>query len=914
MSRRASRRYTKVNASEATTVKVPVDLDLSALRDKVRAAVEKSLPPDANGYTPWFDICELTIDHVVYDLNGDCWQIDYTIDANNNIQLGPAVKVKAEFVAAEGATPGEPKPASRSVHNAILSETFKGEIRAAESEMTAKPASEKGWTWECTLLREGLGNSPNVNMAAFGMPGKSGVRNYTREAVAGAAEAKLFEGAPMMVRSVEDHLAFSNNPNKSSLHINDEAQQIGGTFRACEAREIDGKMYDVAKLDLRRNAVGTATRDFLLERAAEGHAIPYDLSWTGKHDFTIRDPNADIPIIDVTKIHEVISVDAVDKGNAGGHIMHAAEAQLTLPTKPRKMDKTLLKVKARLIARAAEADVAGAEDASPSGAMASTLIDYACDFIWKYLPGVQDIYDSEDDLKALDEAKLVKLFRKADAAADAGASTKGNPKGGDAGAGAGDNAGSDANASEAMKRIKALEEKLTQSESKNLSAYFERSLTAAAAEGVHDSFVQMIRNQQKNSAFASESQIDAAIQYAKEASAKIRPLHMPLINATTDERDKMQRCVMNFWYKGASSAEAEIAKEKLGYNPQDEKYNAFRSLKNMFEQIMGIGDIGSKGFGLDLTGRASEAYDPSISSELALNALNIRAYTAWKTPTFLDDIYKITKAVPMQNFLASDTQNYGYFPTSGITEITDQDADYPELTLTGVEDISLTLKDWGNVFYIGWRDVVNDRVQQVRELPFKLMVAHKTKLYKDVFDLLINSFSATWSPDSKAIVSADHKNLIGTGNTNGTLTYDHVLLGFQQMIKMQQLGSNDPLGLAPKYLIYQVEDEDQAKILTTPMQGEKNMTANTVQSFELDRIRVPYWSNTAHRQWFLMPDPSLAECIVIQYFDTLQQPEIVQEALNSGKNFTANKLGYRVHFPHNVGMTSYRPLQGAQIS
>jgi hypothetical protein len=230
--------------------------------------------------------------------------------------------------------------------------------------------------------------------------------------------------------------------------------------------------------------------------------------------------------------------------------------------------------------------------------------------------------------------------------------------------------------------------------------------------------------------------------------------------------------------------------------------------------------------------------------------------------------------------------------------------------LEGDEQTTLAMTNRGNLFSINWDDVINDNVGHIQKIPGKLARGAKRELYEAVFDLLWNAFSTNYEADGTAIIHADHNN---THGTPATLSATTIKRGRNAMMKQKELGTLKAMGIAPKYLIHQTKDWEDAYSLTTPAAGESNIIATAEQSLRLESIEVPHWVDTFDR-WFLKSSEQDVESINVAFYQGKQEPEITQEAAGTGANFTAMKLRYRIHFPWACKVVDYRGIYGEKVS
>ena len=390
-----------------------------------------------------------------------------------------------------------------------------------------------------------------------------------------------------------------------------------------------------------------------------------------------------------------------------------------------------------------------------------------------------------------------------------------------------------------------------------------------------------IRKQFKGKA-AESVEIDTAIRGAKEMAAALTN-SFPSVRVNKDERDNMREAVMATMFMNASSDVSRLAAESLGFNPQDRKYatSRFRGLKDMFSAF--YGGINIEDVFNPRSKQAAESYAANVNTELLQDAMHQRALAAFRQPIW-DDFKKISSPVVAADFRALHAISIGQFASTST--VVDYTADFTELALTGKEDTTLTLVGHGNLFSVRFDQILNDAINEVSKAPEKFALGYKKGLYDTVFNLLLNANTNVWAGDALGYKVCD----VARGNfaTATPLSGPATVTGRNAMAQIAELGSGSPSGIEPKYLIHTVSDFSNAYKITVPTAGQNNMTATADQSFGLERIQVPTWTNV--QRWFLAANPAMLEYINVAYLNGKQEPEIAQENPLSGLNFTQMAL------------------------
>jgi hypothetical protein len=870
---------------EITIVGFSPDFDLTTFRDKVQSLVDTTYPcqKDSSGCVGYNWIQKLTPAYVIYNYQGDTFQINLTISTDQSVTLGDRTKVIMVPVAAESKT-----------------------VKVSESAtLTLDKKSPKGYRWNVTILSQGLTKSANANLASYGYPDKYAKKDYTAESILDAGERKVFDGAPVILRSVADHLATANGGG-SQLKPNDEAKKIAANINGTFAAEGSVKGF----LDIRKTESGERLRTFLMDRAALNPDNPFDLSWTGEMDCTLLAAESADPVLKVTKILEAISVDPVPVGNAGGKVRTAAESILPKKTMNEKQLKML---RAKLIAFCAEADVEGADEATAGSAAPTTLLDYAAKFIYDNLPGAKSFAESVEDIKAQDEAKILLQFDEAMKAKSGGATTE--PTAEEKAAEAARKKAAEASGAEALLEVQNTlnQVRMESAESQiNLKLAQSNDLPLATRDKIKALLSARMKSTGKP---VSEGEIDTEIRGARELAGTFvgnRDIFSGMGTLrVVDEQDKLKRHIDNFFSKDVAEGSNDKFKETFGYNPTERQYARWTSFRRMWQDIFGMSDVGHSLF-TDSQGKVAEAFStgtPSISTNILSDAIHRRLAADYKSLLEFDEWKKIANVISLTDFKAYNTQQLGYF--DGLDDIA-ADGLFTEKTLSGNDNTSMTLGRKGNRFYITFEQLRNDDVGYVQSLPRRLAWASHRQCSKFMWDKLINGFAVSYSTqDANFMFSAAHGN-IPTASGVAALGQTAVEAGRLAMAKYTELGGGERMGIRPKYLIYPVDLNSVAYKILKPAADEKNMVATVAQSFGLEGIEVPHWTDPL--KWFMASDRNAIDGFTAGFLDGKEEPEIINEMPNTGSHYDQLRLSFRIHHVYAGTPGDWRQFYGAKQS
>jgi hypothetical protein len=915
-------------------VRVDSNFDFQDLGEKLQKLLQETYPPptDGNGQYPigWNEVTEITLDHLVYECNGESWRVEFTLDAKSGDPiLGNRTRVEAVYVpVAEGVT-GKTK----------LSEAFEGRLAQSKEDAT-------GWVWDLQIFKEGPTKAAQVDGSKYTddnpiLAGKKMRTHYTAESCQQAVTERMFELAPFILRDIKEHSSFQKGGSRTYA-VNEEAAKMAGSIDqtyVAESIDNDGKLATFGKLRIKNSESGRALRKFFLDRVAEGQDIIYEASWTGGVDYEIVNPSASEPILKVTRISEVMSVDPVFRGNAGGKVFRLAES---LQTTMKEADRIRLamkygtaQAKSPKVAKLAEAEEeAGGADVDIETKVAGAFL--------KANPAIAGIIKTPEEVLKNPDAVTAMNKWLDDVIAGAGGSTteptddedpaliaeglRGKPK----------KKAALAEGADLVDRMSKLEEALLKSQETS-KALLAESFMKDNLKGMPENLQNYVRNVAKIGNIQDTVKLGELIQDTKKNMLAEGAVKLSMDTMTPDQKDKQFACLINLIGRGQQTR-PEVKKaiaESLGYDPFKRDYDGLYSIKEMLRSYDGIDVHKAGGFGIDARGKMSEAYDPGISVQLAYDAMYLFLQAEWDQP---DEIYsawrKITGTTSAQDFRNTNTDNFGYFKADDITERTDQTADYTELTLSGAENAPYKIKDYAFLFSIYWVDFVNDNVGKFQRLPSEMANVFERKVYNATMDLIWNAPFQVWTgatedngttmvPVTAKMVDSHWGNAPGTP---GALAYAQLISNYMKLFSATQLGSDAITAARPKYLLTMLKDWEAGYKLTMPTDqtavaastttglgilAAKGLNTLTSASLPLEHIVVPRWDSKldgshSYSRWALVCDPARQPCLQVFNYVGIQRPILMQEATGSGKSFTADAIRYKEKYPHNVGLANPR--------
>lgn len=307
---------------------------------------------------------------------------------------------------------------------------------------------------------------------------------------------------------------------------------------------------------------------------------------------------------------------------------------------------------------------------------------------------------------------------------------------------------------------------------------------------------------------------------------------------------------------------------------------------------------------VDLTGRLgaqrlTESVDSSTFANVAENAITKRMLAEYSRPG-MDYWRQLVDVVPKRDFKTEKRVRmggYGDLPTVG------EGQPYTALDTPGDEKVEYNISKRGGTEQLTLEAIANDDLGTIRRIPVKLARAAYLTLLKNVFDHLRTNAAIY---DGVALAHADHNNL-GTA----ALAAASLAAGRLKMKKQTEPGSNERLGIAPKFLIIPEDLEQTAYELTNTDRevGSANNTLNFAKTFGLQILPVPYWTDA--NDWWLAADKADVPTIELAFFNGREEPEILlQDDPKVGSVFSNDKLTWKIRHIYGSAVMDFRGFVG----
>lgn len=391
----------------------------------------------------------------------------------------------------------------------------------------------------------------------------------------------------------------------------------------------------------------------------------------------------------------------------------------------------------------------------------------------------------------------------------------------------------------------------------------------------------------------TEADVDAAVKGERDYLARFTEsghVRMPVIDIEVQPRSAVIADMLDAFF-----------------DPGHKNHRAVTSFKECYRQITGDEKVTgrldacdpqrlreARGEGafresLDTTALA-DALGSAITRRMVADYREIGQYDVWR---------QLATVVPVSDFRTQERTRIGGYgdlatvaqgdPYLAVTSPGDEKATYAVVKKGGLEDVTLEA-------------IKSDDVGAIRRIPISLSRAGKRTLAKFVLDFLRTNPTIY---DGVALFHATHGNLGAAALDAATLA-----AGRLAMLKQAEAGSNDRLGIGPKFLWCAPDAQEGAVNL---FNRSTNNDKTFVQNLALQVIPVWYWTDV--NDWCLSADPNDIPTVEIGFLDGNEEPELfVQDSPTGGSLFSHDKITYKIRHIYGGNVLDYRGLYKAVVA
>jgi len=311
-----------------------------------------------------------------------------------------------------------------------------------------------------------------------------------------------------------------------------------------------------------------------------------------------------------------------------------------------------------------------------------------------------------------------------------------------------------------------------------------------------------------------------------------------------------------------------------------------------------------------LRGRLKEALETSSWPQVLGNALEKERLEASRA----EDVNKwreITSKIGSTDNLFTKRRirigGYGEIPIVG------EGVDFPAAVSPADQEVQIDLDKRGFTEEITIEMMLRDDINQIAEIPNRMIRAGMLTLQRDVFNILINNEALSFDDDTTALFTAPHGNLSTTA-----LSRVQVLAAMESMMSQNVFGSDIDFMAEqnmPDILLVDFTQWDEAMTI-----AEAPFTFGVANEFQLPsniKGKIRKVLTLSHsidiNDWFLVN--SRGQTIEMIFMDGMEEPEMfVQDMPNVGATFTADKILWKLRHWWGREVIDFRPFFGGVVA
>jgi transcriptional regulator with XRE-family HTH domain len=341
------------------------------------------------------------------------------------------------------------------------------------------------------------------------------------------------------------------------------------------------------------------------------------------------------------------------------------------------------------------------------------------------------------------------------------------------------------------------------------------------------------------------------------------------------------------------------------------KVERFKSIKRMVRELTGremsVDEIVREMFyGGQDNARARESLTTTGLGNVILDAMRKRMLDGWS----MDDRIALLKRICGRNWGTSledfRTVNRMRFGGYGLLPTVAQSGTYQPLTSPEDEKVTFTPAKKGGTEDATMEAIANDDAGVLARIPDELRLAAVETLYQAILDIFVNNSTIY---DSSAIFRSGNKTSSAFSKSELNTARQAMRSQTRPKDTTKVLGSRN----LPKIWLGPNELEETALILagSRVVVGATNQAATEEPNLHrgLEVLVVDYWTDAA--DCLVMADPMECDTIEVGFYQGREVPEIfVQDMVNVGSMFNADKITYKVRHIHGHAVLDYRPFYG----
>ncbi len=344
------------------------------------------------------------------------------------------------------------------------------------------------------------------------------------------------------------------------------------------------------------------------------------------------------------------------------------------------------------------------------------------------------------------------------------------------------------------------------------------------------------------------------------------------------------------------------------FDDQHKDHRSVQSFRECYTELTGDRRVTGRLQDCDLT-RMRESLgmnlreavmDSTTFAEVLGDAITRRLLADYNAQSQYDVWRNLANVVPLSDFRTQHRTRWGGF--GDLPEVAES-ADYLDGAAPGDEEATYKAAKFGRLSKVTMEMIRNDDVGMIRQIPTKLSRAAKRTLGKFVMDF-VRTNPVIY--DTLTVFHATHGNL-GSAALSGAAWS----AARSAIMKQVEAGSNDRLGIPPKFLWVPSDLEEAAFDLF------KNRGTSNDQSFIQTQAPtiVPVWYWTDVTDWAASCDKMDIPSVEIGFLDGREEPELfVQDSPTVGSLFSNDTITYKIRHIYGGAVTDYRGLYKSVVA
>lgn len=290
-------------------------------------------------------------------------------------------------------------------------------------------------------------------------------------------------------------------------------------------------------------------------------------------------------------------------------------------------------------------------------------------------------------------------------------------------------------------------------------------------------------------------------------------------------------------------------------------------------------------------GRLTESLATYSFGQAIADAVHRAALKDYSNTGVFDCWKPIVTETPVDDFRENTRFRIGGY--GDLPEVAELGA-YLPLTSPDSEPANYKVAKRGGTEVLSMEMITNNQVDLIQRIPITLSRTAKRTLSRGVMSL----FQA--NPviyDGKALFHADHNNLM-----TDPLSAGGVAAGRLKLKQQRERGSNEKIGIGPRFLLVPDEQEETAvDLFRRRTENDKTFLQ------ELTLSVIPVWCWDDANDWVLAADPLDMQGIEVGFLNGNKEPEIfIQDNPSVGSLFSNDAITFKVRHVWGVCATDYR--------